>query len=234
MPIDFACACGQRFRLADRFAGKLVRCPACRVVVSLPGTRGAGSGAETCEAEVVEDGMPAPFDVLEEYPPPQAAPGPRRSGTQPPAGWNDAVPDEERERPRKRRKRKKVRDPEENAAMAAIYAGQTAEEFMERAEELRKKRKRKDADLDLDGEDAWFWAWARCLEGVKIGGVYITPSVAVGAVMLVTGLICLAIIGVSHWSAWSTAAPKVIIAAILYTLVGAFLLVRSLLFGRED
>jgi hypothetical protein len=195
--------------------------------------------AETCELELIEEESPAPLDVLEDYPPPQSAPGLRQSGAKAPPVLNDAIADEERERPRKRRKRKKIREPEDNTGMAAIYLGQTREEFVLRSEEMRKKRMRKElggdhGDDDDGDEDAWFTAWSNWLDGVTLFGVHFTPGVAVGAVMLVTGMMCLALIGVNHWSAWTVAPPKVIFAAIVYTLVGAFLLARSLIFGTED
>lgn len=36
MPITFSCACGQQLEMADEYAGRQARCPACRAVVTVP------------------------------------------------------------------------------------------------------------------------------------------------------------------------------------------------------
>ena len=36
MPIEFACPCGQRYRVKDDRAGRVVRCQACQVDLEVP------------------------------------------------------------------------------------------------------------------------------------------------------------------------------------------------------
>lgn len=36
MPITFSCACGQQLEMADEYAGRQARCPACQAVVTVP------------------------------------------------------------------------------------------------------------------------------------------------------------------------------------------------------
>jgi WD40 repeat protein len=57
MPIPIACACGKKLQAPDAYAGKLVRCPACQLPISVPIPQPAEADDEVVEAiEVLDDG----------------------------------------------------------------------------------------------------------------------------------------------------------------------------------
>src|SRR6266446_836513 len=51
MPIHFACPCGKRLRAPEEMAGKAIRCPACKAVLSVPAVAAVadGKGGEAIE-----------------------------------------------------------------------------------------------------------------------------------------------------------------------------------------
>jgi hypothetical protein len=53
MAINFTCSCGKILQVADHYAGKKGRCPACRSVVDIPGQQATGDQA--IMAEVIEE-----------------------------------------------------------------------------------------------------------------------------------------------------------------------------------
>ena len=53
MPIECACPCGRRLRVADEFAGKKARCPQCGAVVAVP-----PPAPDAGESEAPEDEPP--------------------------------------------------------------------------------------------------------------------------------------------------------------------------------
>src|SRR5262249_10240351 len=53
MAINFACSCGKTLQVADHYAGKKGRCPACRSVVDIPRLHAAVD--EAIMAEVIEE-----------------------------------------------------------------------------------------------------------------------------------------------------------------------------------
>lgn len=68
MPIEFACKCGQRFTVADSFAGRTARCKKCSQMVTVPA---AAAGSDDYD---LADPPPAPPARAPQYPPHIARP----------------------------------------------------------------------------------------------------------------------------------------------------------------
>ncbi len=65
MPIEIACSCGKRFRVADEFAGRAGKCPGCGAAFSVPVPRtleGMGERQSTATGEADDAGT---FDLAE-------------------------------------------------------------------------------------------------------------------------------------------------------------------------
>jgi DNA-directed RNA polymerase subunit RPC12/RpoP len=74
MAIPFACPCGRALKVADDYAGKRVRCPACGAAVLVPAQEPAGA-----DFELVEDDPPGAVTPAR----PPARPGPPDAGGDP-------------------------------------------------------------------------------------------------------------------------------------------------------
>jgi hypothetical protein len=250
MPIEFACGCGRRLRVTDEHAGKLARCPACRGVAQVPALQpaksdpgfAAGSPArkpaenpaaedaaeevglelveeddsehdEEVDLEVVEEGTPPPADdywELEEVKgsPPAGKTADASTPPDAPAGGAGA----KGERPRKKRKKS---PPEREKGMAGAYMS-AARSQMEMEDKERNRLRRARGN------------------GLTFLNVHVTAGVVGGASMLVSGLVCLAVLGICLANNIMIYNPRIVIGAVVYTAIGAFTLVRALVFGQED
>jgi hypothetical protein len=278
MPIDFACSCGRRLRVPDRFAGKFARCPNCRALAMVPGSQNGRGGPETgeddndqqfvwnksrldfvpdrprepaaenCKLDVVEEDPPAEscaleaveevtpvdecdleviegeesaegpdFEVVEEGEAPAAS---ERVTAKPkakaPPKLNDAADDEESDRPRKNKKKKL--QPEDAKGMAELYKTKGYWELMAEQEEKRRTYRSRGRLMS---------------DGLTLFGVHVTGAVITGSFMLISGLMSLAVIGASLSQGWMVG-PRIMAYAAAYTIFGAIILVRSLVFGQED
>jgi DNA-directed RNA polymerase subunit RPC12/RpoP len=205
--IEFKCpACQKVLRVNDDSAGRKAACRGCghRLQIPLPG----------------QDRLPEPaveLDVVEEDPPAVAAAAPGRraekaSGKAPPIPVaDDEAADEKRHVSRKKRKRKKVAGPEQDKAMALYYLSQTPGEIALRMAEEEERK-----SLGFLGK------W----KGVTLFGYHFTAGVFTGTVMLTTGLLFLAALGVCY-SLGIVASREIVIGALVYTGGGVIWLARS-------
>jgi hypothetical protein len=277
MPIDFACSCGRRLRVPDRFSGKFARCPNCRALAMVPGAQNGHGGPESgeedndqefvwnksrldfvpdrprepavenCKLDVVEDDPPAEsceleaveevapiddcnlevvgeeeseegpdFEVVEEGAPAAAERVTAKPKAKAPPKLNDAADDEDRDRPRK--KKKKKMDAEDAKGTAELYKTKGYWELMAEQEEKRRTYRGRGRLMK---------------DGLTMFGVHVTGGVITGGFMLTSGLMSLALIGASLSQGWMVG-PRIMAYAAAYTIFGAIILVRSLVFGQED
>jgi hypothetical protein len=237
MPIEFDCGCGRRLRVADEHAGKLARCPACRGVAQVPALQPAksnpGFAAESPARKPAES--PAPEDAAEEgglelveendseHDDEEVDLEVVEEGTAPPADdyWEleevkESPPaggaEAKGERPRKKRKKS---PPDKEKGMAGAYMS-AARAQMEAEDKERTRLRRARGN------------------GITFMNVHVTAGVVGGASMLVSGLACLAVLGICLANDIMVYNPRIVIGAVVYTAIGAFTLVRALVFGQED
>jgi hypothetical protein len=79
MPITFDCDCGKQFTVADEFAGKRTKCPACKSALTVPETTPTPPAAEE---EALSDEDKA-FRALAEAPDPEPTAAPARASYAP-------------------------------------------------------------------------------------------------------------------------------------------------------
>jgi DNA-directed RNA polymerase subunit RPC12/RpoP len=208
--IEFQCpACQKVLRVNDDSAGRKAACRGCghRLQIPLPGQdRLPEPAVETCGLEVVEEDPPAVAA------PAQGRPAGKASGKAPPIPVSDdATADEKREVPRKKRKRKKVADHEQDKGMALFYMSQTPGEISLRMAEEEERK-----SLGILGK------W----KGVTLLGYHFTAGVFIGTVMLTTGLLFLAVLGVCY-SLGIVASREIVVGALVYTGGGVVWIARS-------
>ena len=97
MPITFGCACGKQLRVADEYAGRRVKCPACGGATTVP--------EPEPEFEVIED----PSEPIAAPPPPKARPVAKPTARRRADDDDDDYDDEERPRKKKKWKKPKKR-----------------------------------------------------------------------------------------------------------------------------
>jgi hypothetical protein len=220
MPIKFSCTCGRRLEIDDVYAGRRVRCPACKGVVLAPTvTAGpaAGAGAEEeydvewvedeCDVEILEDDEPtavtpvAPLVPLAAGPPAPTAPAAdpllAASGGAPPPIKSD-----------------NKRPGSGDGSLSRMYEEQALAE-QERQQALYRPRSREPG------------------EGWTMFGVHITGGVLAGCGLLFGGLLAMGVIGLA-FSLGYMPNPRLFIPAVGGTALGAIILVRALFFGEED
>src|SRR5262245_16051758 len=77
MPIRMSCDCGRLYQVADKHAGKRIKCPSCGAPHSVPEPEDPGFEVIEDDAEVVEAGL----EIVESGPadaaPPEAGGGPK-------------------------------------------------------------------------------------------------------------------------------------------------------------
>jgi hypothetical protein len=203
MPIQLACTCGKRLKVAEEYAGKRVKCPACKVALVVPEPE-----EEPIECEVAEE-EPIECDVAEEEP--RAA---RRKARRP----DDSDEEERPRRGKKKRPRRRSKDGE--GALSAMYMKEAREQM--RRDELR-ARAAGGFSRDDDGG------------GWTMGGVHITAGVLSGAGMLFVGLLAMALIFIIRsMDEEIIPGPRLFIAAIVCTTIGAITLIKSIFYGEED
>lgn len=172
MPISFPCPCGKTLQVGDDFAGKRVRCPACRAVATAPPAAAPVPAAPPAPPPAEED---PGFDVVDEPPAedhdfqvveppkPRAKPPAKRSG--PPAKTGG--------------KKKRPREGEKPGSMAAMYMAEA------RAQDARDEARAKAARRGDDDEPGG--------GGMTIGNVHFSAGMVGGFTLLLVGLGCVAV-----------------------------------------
>src|SRR5262245_33210668 len=109
MSIEFACGCGKKLKIADEHAGKKIKCPACKAVLTVPVPE-----EEPVECDVMEEEEPVECDVEEEVIT-AVAEAPKKK---PPK-------DEVTEKPAKEKKKKSKKSPvKRSGGLADMYTRQ--------------------------------------------------------------------------------------------------------------
>ena len=89
MPITFGCGCGRQFAVAEEFAGKRTKCPACGSALTVPAAPAPDSPASGEDeayrmlVEGAEESEPAPSAARRDPPPDDYSPRPAESSPVP-------------------------------------------------------------------------------------------------------------------------------------------------------
>jgi hypothetical protein len=130
-----------------------------------------------------------------------------------PATAADTGSEEAKPKARKRKKRRRV---QEEGPLARMYAAQ-AEARARHDEALG----RKVGEWGRDEGGGW-----------TLFGVHITKGVLAGAGMVISGLLCMVVFAILQ--AQSVISVRLFVGALIYTVLGAITLYRSLVVGEED
>jgi hypothetical protein len=157
-----------------------------------------------------QDGEGEPeLEVVEDDGPEEAPAKPRRPAETPPAA-KDKAADKAHKRGRKKRARESKADPGQASDMAAFYASSTAGNLSYRMAEARERKENPE--------------W----EGTTIFGVHFAGGVIIGSVLVITGLLFLAILGIAA-AMGTSVSSKIWTGAVIYTLTGVVLIGRSII-----
>ena len=160
MPIALQCLCGKAFRVKDEFAGKKIRCTACKQVVVVPAP----------QPEPMSEDEDASNFLLEEGPPPAPTPSTNRRRED---------PDDDDEPPTPPRKRRRA-DPDDD---------EDAEEGFSEGPPPKKPEKRKDRDRPRK-RDPWKAAGGRYSEPQESRPwIVISPTMISGVLMMVGAVV---------------------------------------------
>ncbi len=125
------------------------------------------------------------------------------------------VVEEEEPKPRKKKRRPRER----GGAMSQMYEAQA------RADERRDRALGRSMDTEWGRDEQGGWT---------LFGVHVTAGVLSGAGMLLFGLFAIVLILIFKDDEDVILGPRIFIGAIVFTSLGAIVLVKSLFFGEED
>jgi hypothetical protein len=223
MPIEFVCGCGRRLRVADQHAGKLARCPACRGLAQIPAALATGGelgfaeenrrpqlDADDIGIELVEDDAPEAADDYWQLGEPKGDGSAAVTPSPPPASPPDAESSGSR-----REKRTKQRPARQESGVAGLYMDQARDQIAR--DEWRATPRHRGGG-----------------RGLTLFGVHVSAGIITGAVMVFTGLLGLVVLALCGRRGLIAFNPRVFVAVVIYTAVGAVILTRGLVYGQEN